>query len=177
MLGAVANRNGGRERVSVEGGDDEMWMSHGERRTARTIADDPAFRLETQVGHLLRRAHQRNTEIFNQVMGDFGVTPTQFAALVTLLDRGPTPQNRLGRLTAMDPATIFGVVGRLMKRGFVRQDPIPGDARLVAVSLTPEGEAAARAMRAVAEEVSTRTLTPLTMREAKTFLALLGKLS
>jgi DNA-binding MarR family transcriptional regulator len=140
-------------------------------------ADDPAFRLETQVGHLLRRAHQRNTEIFNAVMGRFSVTPTQFAALVTLLDRGATPQNQLGRLTAMDPATIFGVVGRLMKRGYVRQSPVSQDARLVAISLTEEGEAAARAMRAAAEEVSTRTLAPLTPREAKTFLALLAKLT
>ncbi|MGJ3264079.1 MAG: MarR family winged helix-turn-helix transcriptional regulator [Salinarimonas sp.] len=139
-------------------------------------ADDPGFRLDTQVGHLIRRAHQRNTEIFNTMMGRFAVTPTQFAALVTLLDRGATPQNRLGRLTAMDPATIFGVVGRLMKRGYVRQSPVSADARLVAVSLTPEGEAAARAMRAAAQEVSTRTLAPLSEEEARSFLALLARL-
>ncbi|WP_029030631.1 MarR family winged helix-turn-helix transcriptional regulator [Salinarimonas rosea] len=138
--------------------------------------DDPAFRLETQVGHLIRRVHQRNTEIFNTVMSRFSVTPTQFAALVTLLERGATPQNQLGRLTAMDPATIFGVVGRLMKRGFVRQSPVSADARLVAVSLTPEGERAARAMRAVAQEVSTRTLEPLSEEEARTFLAFLQRL-
>jgi len=146
-------------------------------RNVSEPADDPAFRLDTQVGHLLRRAHQRNTEIFNAVMGAFSVTPTQFAALVTLLDRGATPQNQLGRLTAMDPATIFGVVGRLMKRGYVRQDPVDTDARLVAVSLTEEGERAARAMRAVAEEVSTRTLAPLTPQEAKTLVELLAKLA
>ncbi|WP_349369002.1 MarR family winged helix-turn-helix transcriptional regulator [Salinarimonas sp.] len=150
---------------------------NGREDEAAQAADDPSFRLETQVGHLLRRAHQRNTEIFNAVMGRFSVTPTQFAALVALLDRGPTPQNQLGRLTAMDPATIFGVVGRLMKRGYVRQSPVVDDARLVAISLTEEGEAAARAMRAVGEEVSTRTLDPLTPREAKTLLALLRKLS
>lgn len=159
-----------------------MTEAAGAERNAREDetagpVDDPSFRLETQVGHLMRRAHQRNTEIFNAVMGRFSVTPTQFAALVTLLDRGPTPQNQLGRLTAMDPATIFGVVGRLMKRGYVRQSPVVDDARLVAISLTEEGEAAARAMRAVGEEVSTRTLEPLTPRQAKTLIALLRKLS
>ena len=100
--------------------------------TSRSPPTIPPSGSDTQVGHLLRRAHQRNTEIFNAVMGAFSVTPTQFAALVTLLDRGATPQNQLGRLTAMDPATIFGVVGRLMKRGYVRQDPVDTDARLVA---------------------------------------------
>ncbi|GGK52230.1 MarR family winged helix-turn-helix transcriptional regulator [Salinarimonas ramus] len=141
-----------------------------------TTPDDPDFRLERQVGHLVRRAHQRNAEIFNAVMGRFSVTPTQFAALVTLLDRGPTPQNQLGRLTGMDPATIFGVVGRLTKRGYVRQSAVSEDARLVAISLTREGEAAAREMRATAEEVSTRTLAPLTPEEAATLLALLARI-
>lgn len=139
--------------------------------------DDPHFRLETQVGHLLRRAHQRNTEIFAAVMGEHGVTPTQFAALVTLIDRGPTPQAQLGRLTAMDPATLSGVVGRLAKRGYLRQHLVAEDARLVAVALTAEGETAARRMRAIAEEVSTRTLAPLAEEEARLFLALLAKLA
>lgn len=151
--------------------------AHGEPESAAAEPDDPHFRLETQVGHLLRRAHQRNTEIFAAAMGEFGVTPTQFAALVTLIDRGPTPQAQLGRLTAMDPATLSGVVRRLAKRGYVRQHLVAEDARLVAVALTAEGEAAARRMRAIAEKVSTRTLAPLTEEEARLFLGLLAKLS
>ena len=79
--------------------------------------------LEDQVGFLLRCAHQRATEIFNAVMGRFAVTPTQFAALAKLDDLGSVSQNQLGRLTRMDPATVSGVVGRLIARGFVRQSP------------------------------------------------------
>ena len=58
-------------------------------------------------------------------MGEFGVTPTQFAALAKLHDLGAVSQNQLGRLTAMDPATICGVVGRLIERGYVRPSPDP----------------------------------------------------
>lgn len=144
-------------------------------------ADDPAsgaaaYALDDQVGFHLRRAQQRATEIFGQVMQDFAVTPTQFAAMARLDDLGPTSQNQLGRLTAMDPATIFSVVGRLARRGWVRQTADPHDARLVMVSLTPEGSAAARAMKAVGAEVSRRTLAPLAPDEASQFLALLRRL-
>jgi len=142
-------------------------------------ADEPRaadrYILEDQIGFRLRRAHQRATDDFNTVMGRFEVTPTQFAALAKLHEARPLPQSQLGRVTAMDPATIFGVVQRLTKRGFVRQSMDPHDARLAVVSLTSEGAAAAAAMTAVAGAVSTRTLAPLTAREAATLLRLLGK--
>jgi DNA-binding MarR family transcriptional regulator len=132
--------------------------------------------LEEQVGFHLRRAQQRATDIFNDVMAEFGVTPTQFAALAKLDDGGPTSQNQLGRLTAMDPATISSVVGRLAKRGYVALAPAPADARLVMASLTPEGAVAIAAMRKVAGTVSERTLRPLTRVEADVFVDLLKRL-
>jgi DNA-binding MarR family transcriptional regulator len=135
-----------------------------------------AYALEDQIGFRLRKAHQRATEDFNAVMGRFDVTPTQFAALAKLHDAGPLPQAQLGRLTAMDPATIFGVVKRLARRGYVRQSLDDADARLVIVGLTPEGQAAAARMTAVAAEVSGRTLAPLGRKEAAALLRLLGKL-
>lgn len=132
--------------------------------------------LEDQVGFRLRKAHQRATETFNAVMAEFGVTPTQFAALAKLHTLGPVSQNQLGRLTAMDPATIFGVVGRLMKRGLVRQSVDTDDARMVLVSLTPEGEALAARMTDLGPEVSRRTLVAFDEDEAQIFLRLLAKL-
>jgi DNA-binding MarR family transcriptional regulator len=135
-----------------------------------------AYVLEDQIGYLLRRAHQRATEIFNAVMGQFGVTPTQFAALAKLDDLQAVSQNQLGRLTAMDPATISGVVGRLIARGLVRQLPDPQDARLVVLTLTSAGKAAVTEMKAIAAEVSARTLEPLKHSEATTLLKALAKI-
>ena len=76
---------------------------------AGTAAERAAvYALEDQVGFLLRCAHQRATEIFNDVMGRFGVTPTQFAALAKLDDLGSVSQNQLGRLTAHGPGDHLG---------------------------------------------------------------------
>lgn len=134
------------------------------------------YALEDQVGFLLRCAHQRATEDFNAVMGRFSVTPTQFAALAKLDDMGCVSQNQLGRLTRMDPATISGVVGRLIARGYVRQATDIKDARLVMLTLTPSGLTAARAMKGVAAEVSQRTLAPLNAGEASALLKALVKI-
>ena len=71
---------------------------------AETPGDD-GYRLEDQVGFLLRRANQRHTAIFAEGM-PYGLTPPPFAALVKLGDEQGCSQNRLGRLTAMDVATI-----------------------------------------------------------------------
>lgn len=135
-----------------------------------------AYRLEEQVGHLIRRAHQRASAIFDDVMRGFDVTPVQFAALAKLHDGGATSQNLLGRTVGIDPATMFGVAGRLARRGLVRQRPDPSDARLVLLDLTDEGRAVVEAMKGVGAEVGARTLDPLSPEEAREFTRLLAKL-
>jgi len=135
-----------------------------------------AYVLEDQVGFLLRCAHQRASEDFNAVMGRFGVTPTQFAALAKLDDLGSVSQNQLGRLTRMDPATISGVVGRLIARGLVQQSPDARDARLVRLALTAAGRSAVTEMKAVAADVSRRTLKPLAPGEAEALVKALARI-
>ena len=144
-------------------------------RAAKLSAASGRYVLEQQVGFLLRCAHQRASEMFKAVMGSFGVTPRQFAALAKLDDLGTVSQNQLGRLTAMDQATISGVIARLSARGYVRQSPDPRDGRLLALALTAAGHEAVAAMKAVAAEVSRRTLAPLSDREVSAFLKALSK--
>jgi MarR family transcriptional regulator, lower aerobic nicotinate degradation pathway regulator len=154
-----------------------MTVSTAGRNGPPRRLDDPAsYRLEAQIGFVLRRAHQKATGIFNAVMGQFGITPTQFAALARLHDAGRVSQIELGRLTAMDPATIWGVVNRLARQGYVAQSPAPNDGRLVMVELTDAGLKATLRMKAVAAEVSRETLRSFTDEEAKQLLALLSRL-
>jgi len=96
------------------------------------------YRLEDQVGFYLRRAGQRHAAIFAEHITD-ELTPTQWAALVKLAEFESLSQNLLGRETAMDAATIKGVVDRLLKRGFVATAPDPDDARRMRVSITRAG--------------------------------------
>ena len=137
----------------------------------------PPYVLEDQVGHLLRRANQRHTAIFFEGLNDQQLTPTQFAALAKINDEPEVSQNRLGRLTAMDPATIQGVVKRLLERALIQARPDPSDRRRSLWRLSPAGKRLIRRVIPIAERITAETLAPLGNREQKTFLNLLKKLS
>jgi DNA-binding MarR family transcriptional regulator len=110
-------------------------------------------------------------------MSQFEVTPTQFAALARLHEVGETSQNRLGRMTAMDPATVLGVVSRLKKRGLIEQRLDPNDGRMNLLSLSADGHALIGAMEQAGLEVSRRTLEHLGERDARRLLELLARIA
>ncbi len=72
----------------------------------------PSYILDEQIGFILRQVWQRHATIFARDIG-INLTPTQWAAMAKLTETGPCSQNLLGRLTAMDVATIKGVIDRL----------------------------------------------------------------
>jgi DNA-binding MarR family transcriptional regulator len=133
------------------------------------------YRLNEQVGFLLRVAMQRHTAIFMSRISK-GLTQTQFAALAKLREVGPCSQNQLGRLIYLDAATTKGVVDRLKARRFITARPDPHDRRRRAIALTEAGRAVADAAVEVARQITRHTLTPLTAAEQKTIIRLLKKL-
>lgn len=140
----------------------------------RTIDD---YHVEMHIGHLLRRAHQRASAIFQSYMGYEQITPTQFAALVKLRDEGEISQNHLGRLTAMDPATIQGVIRRLMDRGLIETRPDENDRRRMLLRLSERGLALTEQLIPHGFDISDETLAPLTDDEKEQIIALLRKIS
>ncbi len=98
------------------------------------MAQHKDYRLDDQIGYILRRVTQRHLALFAAAIPE--VTTTQFAVLARLAEIGPVSQNHLGRETAMDAATIKGVVDRLAKLGLVATTADPADRRRLTVSLT-----------------------------------------
>lgn len=135
----------------------------------------PSYLLEAQVGFVLRQVHQRHTGLFAAAFRD-EFTPTQWAALAKLHEVGACSQNLLGRLIAVDVATIKGVVQRLARRGLVTVEPDPADRRRFVLAPTEEGRAAYRRLVPVARAVTEETLAPLSAGDRQKLLALLDKL-
>jgi MarR family transcriptional regulator, lower aerobic nicotinate degradation pathway regulator len=126
------------------------------------IADDLTdtlidFNVEDHVGFLLRRAHQRHV------------------ALRTV-QAGRTTQNLLGRLAAMDPATIQGVVQRLIARGLIERGRDPMDRRTAVLEPTEAGIALITRLVDCARKVHEAALAPLSAQERDQLLALLRKM-
>ncbi len=144
-------------------------------RAAKAKPRPKAYILDEQVGFILRQVSQRHATLFAGLMGS-GITPTQWAALAKLYEVGPTSQNLLGRMTAMDVATIKGVVDRLRKRGLICVSADEDDARRRLVALTGKGRDLLDSKFAVAQAISKDTLAPLDGGEQAEFLRLLEKM-
>ena len=151
----------------------------GEKNLLKLVEAEPeaeeGYRLQEQVGFVLRKAHQRHVAIFASKIGD--LTPPQFAALAKLADVGETSQNQLGTLVAMDAATIKGVIDRLKARGYVDLSKHDQDKRRLMVNLTAEGRSALERLIPLAQEITAETLSPLSAKEAQQLLRLLGRIA
>ena len=156
-----------------------MRSNVAKKQQEQKSASSPAsrqYRIEEQVGYLLRRAHQRASAIFQVSIGDPNITPTQYSSLVKLNEYTELSQNLLGRLVGMDKATMQGVVRRLKERGLVDSRPDPGDARRTLLSLTTEGQRLVNKLLINGPAVSRETMKPLTVQEQRQLLELLSKI-
>ena len=139
-------------------------------------ADSAVYRLEDQIGFVIRKAAQLHTAIFAKHMIE-QLTPTQWAALVKINELEAVSQNRLGRETAMDVATIKGVVDRLIKRELVAISADPSDSRRNLIALTAEGKKLVHVGAPVAMRITEDTWKRLTVGERQMLLELLRKIS
>jgi DNA-binding MarR family transcriptional regulator len=144
--------------------------------TTQTVSVLDGYVVEEQVGFLMRRANQRHTAIFQEGMAGTELTPTQFTALVKVVELGRVTQNHLGRLAAMDPATIQGVVRRLIDRDLVARTADPLDRRTTVLIPTQAGSAVAAHAVVAARRITEATLDPLAPEERRQFLSLLQRL-
>ncbi len=153
--------------------------SRNERRTPYPPVefDEARYRVERQIGYLLRRAHQRASAIFQEQIGDPNITPTQFSSLVKLHEEGELSQNHLGRLVGMDKATTQGVIRRLKARNLVSARADPGDARRTRLRLTLEGERLVQRLMLAGPRVTTETLKPLSAEEQRQLVNLLARIA
>jgi DNA-binding MarR family transcriptional regulator len=135
------------------------------------------YRLDDQIGHLLRRAYLVASANLTARLERHALTPMQFAVLARLRERAPVSQNLLGRLVAMEPANIRDVVLRLKKRGLVHAERDSADRRLILLSLSTAGAALVETLLPLSRESTAATLRPLNAREGEVLRDLLRRVA
>jgi DNA-binding MarR family transcriptional regulator len=130
-----------------------------------------------QIGHLLRKAYQRHTAIFQRICPDPQLTTVQFAVLCAVADNGPCSLTVIGRAACIDPATTRGVVERLRERKLITLHPDPEDARKVIVQLEDRGRTSVDAMVPYALEITQVTMRGLSVAEQVALEYLLTKVA
>lgn len=129
-----------------------------------------------QVGHLLRRAYQRHVAIFQQSISDSHLTAAQFVALCAIRQFGSCSLSDIVKTTAIDQATIRGIIERLKGRKVIKLSHDETDRRKVIVSLTPAGEAILDETVPAAFAVSDATFGNLNPAERVAIVYLLRKM-
>ncbi|MBO1326154.1 MarR family winged helix-turn-helix transcriptional regulator [Acetobacter sp. TBRC 12305] len=135
------------------------------------------YELDMQIGHLLRRAYQRHTAIFQKEIADDRLTSVQFATMVAISQLGTAPLVQISHATAIDHATLRDIVARLKERGLLCVVQDKADRRQRLVSLSPEGEKLLQATIPAARAVTELTLAPLDACERIAALQVLKKLA
>jgi DNA-binding MarR family transcriptional regulator len=129
-----------------------------------------------QVGHLLRRAYQRHVAIFQQTIPDAQLTAAQFVVLCAVRHFVSCSLSEIVKTTAIDQATMRGIIARLKARKVIRVSHDAHDRRKVLVSLTPAGEKIVDATVPAAFEVSEATFGNLNAAERVAIIYLLRKM-
>ncbi len=145
--------------------------------TVSPLRKTSSVALDDQTGHLLRCAHKRASAIFASILSDHQLTPPQYFAMVRLSEVGRLSQNHLGRMTAMHPATIQGVIQRLCERGLITRTPDRNNRRRIVLQLTAAGSAVIETLQVRMVETNDAILAPLNAGERELFLGFLRRLA
>lgn len=138
--------------------------------------DASDYEFSEQIGHLLRRAYQRHLAIFSQTIDDPQLTAVQFAVLSANRRLGPSSISDLGKATAIDGATVRGIIERLQARGLVELQANPDDRRKSIVELTERARTLLDQTTPTAARISELTMADLNAVERVAVLHLLRKL-
>jgi DNA-binding MarR family transcriptional regulator len=121
--------------------------------------------------HLLHRAGQCATDLFQDEARRSGLTPRQFAVLMTIAEEEGLTQTDLVERTGIDRSTLADIVARLLARGLIQRRRAKSDARAYAIKLTAQGWKGLREAEPGAVAADARLLEALPPAKREDFLS------
>lgn len=134
------------------------------------------YDFSNQIGHLLRRVYQHHTAIFQQHIPDSQLTAAQFVTLCAIRDLGTCSLSDIVKVTAIDQATIRGIIERLKARGLIVLSHDSADRRKVLVSLSQGGGQLVEETVPFASQITETTYGKLNPAERVALVFLLRKM-
>jgi DNA-binding MarR family transcriptional regulator len=127
-------------------------------------------RLERSPIHLLHRAGQCASDVFQGELGEEDLTPRQYAVLVAVSQNEGVSQTHLVEKTGVDRSTLADIVRRMLKKGLLQRRRTKDDARAYAVRLTDEGWRVLKSADPLARRVDDKILSALPGHQRERFL-------
>ena len=126
--------------------------------TVPRVADDSPFAM----GLLLRAAHERVAGAMDEALRPFGLERRHLMVLLRLAAEGPMSQRDLVARTRHDKASMVRIVDDLERLGLASREPVAGDRRLRAVTMTEQGRIAFDQAHQAATPAARAAMQPLT---------------
>ena len=127
-------------------------------------------RLDRSPIHLLHRVEQYAGDVFHEEMTHAGLTPRQYAVLLTVSQNEGLSQTSLVDKTGIDRSTLADIIRRMLKKGLLRRKRTREDARAYAVRLTAKGKEALTSALPAALTADERILKALPKKQRDEFL-------
>ena len=135
--------------------------------TRRTASEE----LAASPLHMLHRAVQAVTEIYQAEMASFDLTARQYAVLVALVHGGGMSQSELVDATGIDRSTMADIVRRMLNKGIIQRKRDAEDARAYEVRVTDEGIRLFKAVAPIIERIESKLLSSLKGKRVEEFVA------
>ena len=132
--------------------------------------------LDRSLIHLLHRAGQCAQNIFANEISSGGLTPRQYAVLLTISKNDGISQTGIFTQTGIDRSTLADIMRRMQKKGFIKRRRTKDDARTDSVGLTARGRKLIEKAKSGAQNADKRLLAALPVKERKFLLAALEKM-
>ncbi|WUH88997.1 MarR family transcriptional regulator [Streptomyces sp. NBC_00433] len=129
--------------------------------------------LNGRLGHLMKHAQLRLTELSAEALAPFGVTGRELAVLLVLAGQEAASQQQAAGRLGVDRTTMVAFLDALEGRGLVARRPDPDDRRRNVVVLTVKGADTLRQATEASDAAERRFLAPLSAPDAARFRAAL----
>ncbi len=178
------------DEVAALGQDEDENRGNGRSRSERNDAEsdrsrplpsesDPghvAFRIDRYPFYLIAHTLGRYVRRMEKALHRVGADQPHWRILVILGERGPSPVSRIADLAVYKLSTVTRILQRMEAAGLVTMRRSRRDGRVTEVSLTPEGEAQLRRIRAVGSVVANDAFSGFSRAEILTLIELLTRL-
>ncbi|RMF70991.1 MAG: MarR family transcriptional regulator [Alphaproteobacteria bacterium] len=175
-VAALAQEDGDRE---TERSPHEQAAKKDNRTRPLPAESDPghvAFRIDRYPFYLIAHTLGRYVRRMEKALRRVGADQPHWRILVILGERGPSPVSQIADLAVYKLSTVTRILQRMEAAGLVSMRRSRRDGRVTEVSLTPEGEAQLRRIRAVGSAVANEAFSGFSRAEILTLIELLTRL-
>jgi len=114
---------------------------------------------------LLAKAYQKAHGTFKKRLIGYGLTPIQHLILEVLWDEDGLSASAISERLVLDPATLSGVLDRMVSGGWVLKQPDPEDKRTLRICLSEKGLSLKPRLTTERDQANIECLDGLTVEE------------